>query len=124
MSELRIIRGSDIQLYAGDTPLFGVTAFSAAEKKQYHAVYEYGNAAACAYIPQGASYELELCVLSLFDKQLPTGSFTLRVVDGDTTYSYDACRVTGRKTAVKGSGKAVEVFTLAADNMRKQVAQT
>ena len=122
MNELRIVRGTDVKLYVGETPLFGVTAFSAVQKPLYHEVYEYLSTKPCERIPQGTRYELTLSMMALFDKQLPSQpGFTLKVVDGDTTYCYENCRVTEQKTAVKGSENAAEVFTLEADSMRKQV---
>ena len=121
MSELRLIRGSDVKLYAGDTPLFGVTGMYAVKKSPFHEVYEYLSASPCDYIPQGEAYEIELSFLSLFDKQLPTDEpFTLQVVDGDSAYCYDNCRVIGQKTTLKGDDHAAEVFTVRADNMRKR----
>ena len=66
--------------------------------------------------------EIRLELMALFDGQLPTQEeFTLRVEDNGTTYHYENCRVTERKTVLKGNQKAVEVFTLEADQMRKAV---
>ncbi|MBQ3264322.1 MAG: hypothetical protein IJH07_00960 [Ruminococcus sp.] len=125
MNELRIVRGTDVKLYVDQTPLFGVTAFSAVQKPLYHEVYEYLSAKPCERISQGTRYELTLSVMALFDKQLPSQSvFTLSVVDSDTTYYYEGCRVIKQKTAVKGSENAAEVFTLVADSMRRQVAES
>lgn len=124
MSELRIVRGTDVRLYVGDTPIFGVTAFSAVEKPLYHEVYEYLSAVPCERVPQGSSYVLQLSMMALFDKQLPTDpGFTLRVVDGSTAYCYYNCRITQRKTELKGNGNAVEVFSVEADSMRKRWAR-
>ena len=123
MNKLRIVRGTDVMLYVGTTPLFGVTAFSAEQKQRYHEVYEYLNAEPCERLPQNKRYELTLSMMALFDKQLPSQpGFSLRIVDGDATYRYENCRVTGQKTVVKGSENAAQVFTLEADSMRKQVA--
>ena len=124
MNEMRIVRGTDVTLYADSTPLFGVTAFSASEKLRFHEVYEYLNAKPCERIPQGAYYEIQLSMMSLFDHQLPSqAGFTLKAVDGGVTYSYENCRVTGRKTELKGNGHACEVFTVEADELRRTVAQ-
>lgn len=121
MSELRIIRGTDVKLYVVNTPLFGVTAFSAVRKTAYHEVYEYLSAKPCERIPQGSYYEIKLSVMSLFDRQLPEEpGFVLRVVDGDTSYCYDNCRITGQRTKLNENDTAVEEFTIEADNMRKR----
>lgn len=124
MNELRIVRGSDVRLYAEDTPLFGVTAFSAKEEISSHKVYEYLSSKPCEYIPQGSRYELELVVMALFDKQLPRESgFVFRVEDGDTSYLYHNCRVVGQKTETKGKDIAFEKIILEADSMEKRVAE-
>lgn len=122
MNELRIIRGTDVKLYADDTPLFGITEFSAVQKKSYYDVYEYLSAEPREHIPQGAHYEIRLGMMALFDGQLSEqGGFTLRIEDGNMEYRYENCRVTERKTEMKGNAKAVEVLSLAADRMRKAV---
>ena len=122
MSELRIVRGTDVTLFAGETPLFGVVSFSAVSGRKYYEVYEYLNAKPCERVPQGEQYEIRLGVMALFDQQLPDQpGFTLRVVDGDTTYCYENCRITGKNTEVKGNGCAAEVFSIEADELRKQV---
>ena len=121
MNELRIVRGTDIELYVGNTPLFGVTAFSAGEKVNYHKAYEYLNAAPCEYIPQGSRYEIELVVMSLFGNQLPEGGFVLRIGDGEFSYLYHNCRVVEKKTQTKGKDFAAERLVIEADRMEKQV---
>ena len=122
MSDLRIIRGSDVRLYADNTPLFGVTALRAVKKQRYHEVYEYLSAEPCERVPQASGYEIELCVMAMFDRQLPEQpGFTLYAVDGLTKYRFVNCRVTGRKTELNGSRSVTEVFTIEADDLREQV---
>ena len=122
MKELRIVRGTDVKLFVGESPLFGVTSFTAVQKPRHYDVYEYLRSEPCERISQGSRYEIKLEFMALFDHQLPTQEdFTLRVVDGDCVYCYENCRVTERRTQLKGNAKAVEVFTLEADRMRKAV---
>lgn len=123
MNEIRMIRGTDIRLYADQTPLFGVTAFSAEQKTRFHEVYEYLNAKPCERIPQGTYYTITLQMMTLFDRQLPQDDFTLDVEDGDTTYRFEHCRVTLQQTKIQGNGHAAAVFTVEADSMRRQVTQ-
>ena len=124
MNELRIVRGTDICLYADDEPLFGVTSFTAEEKPLFHEVYEYLDSKPCDRIPQGTEYEIRIGMMSLFDHQLPVvEEFTLRLTDGDVTYCYENCRVVGRRTKTEGSGMATEEFTVKANQMEKQVAE-
>ena len=124
MNELRIVRGTDICLYADDEPLFGVTSFGAEEKPLYHEVYEYLNSKPCDRIPQGPEYEIRIGMMSLFGHQLPVGEeFALRLTDGGVTYRYGNCCVVGRRTKTEGSGIATEEFTVKADTMEKQVAE-
>lgn len=124
MNELRVVRGTDITLFANDAPLFGITAFSAEEKPLYHEVYEYLSKRPCERIPQGTEYVIRIGMMSLFDHQLPADeAFTLRLVDGNVTYYYGNCRIVGRKTKTEGSGMATEEFTVQADQMEKQVAE-
>ena len=122
MKELRIVRGTDVRLFVGESPLFGVTSFTAVQKPRHYDVYEYLRSEPCERIPQGSRYEIRLEFMALFSDQLPTQeAFTLRVADGDSVYCYENCRVTERKTQLKGNLKSVEVFTLEADRMRKAV---
>lgn len=124
MSELRIVRGTDVKLFAENEPLFGVTEFSAVQKNSYYDVYEYLSCVPCERVPQGSHYELKLKFMALFDNQLPVGNgFSLCVADGNTAYYYENCRITERKTELKGNAKSVEVFTLEADRMRKAVIE-
>ena len=124
MSELRIVRGTDIKLYVADTPIFGVTEINIVEKPLYHEVYEYLSTLPCERVPQGTGYVIHMKMMSLFDKQLPTEpGFILRVVDGRSSYCYYNCRITQRKTELKGNGSAVEAFTVEADRMRKRWAR-
>ena len=121
MNELRIVRGTDVKLFVGDSPLFGVMDFTAVQKQRFYDVYEYLRTEPYERIPLGSRYEIRLELMALFDGQLPTREdFTLRVEDNGTTY-HENCRVTERKTVLKGNQKAVEVFTLEADQMRKAV---
>ena len=121
MSELRIVRGTDVKLYADDTPLFGVTAVSAKEKPSYHAVYEYLSAAPCEYIPQGSRYEIEISMMSLFSDQFSGKSgFVFRIADGETSYHYENCRVIEQKTVLDEKNLATERIILEADSMRKR----
>ena len=122
MNELRIVRGSDVKLFIGDVPLFGVTGFTAVQKPHHYDVYEYLRSQPCEQIPLGSGYEIKLELMALFDNQLPMREdFALRVADSDSVICYDNCRVTEHKTQLKGNAKAVEVFTLKADRMRKAV---
>lgn len=122
MNELRIVRGTDVKLFVGDTPLFGVTGFTAVQKPRFYDVYEYLRSAPYERIPQGSLYEIKLELMALFDGQLPTHEeFTLCVEDNGTVYRYEGCCVTERKTTLNGNAKAVEIFTLKANNMRKAV---
>lgn len=124
MSELRIVRGTDVGLYAGDTPLFGVISLTVMQKNRYREVYEYLSAKPCERLPQGSVYEITLRMMSLFDDQLPSqDGFTLRIVDGNSAYCYYNCRVTGRKTELNGNHNAAEVFTVEADSMSKRWAR-
>ena len=122
MKELRIVRGTDVKLFIGDVPLFGVTSFTAVQKNHSYDVYEYLRSEPCERVPQGSNHEIRLEFMALFDNQLPTQEdFTLRVADGNTICRYDGCRVTEQRTELKGNQKAVEVFLLEADQMRKAV---
>ena len=112
MKELRIVRGTDVRLFVGESPLFGVTSFTAVQKPRLFHVFEYLRSEPCERIPQGSRYEIKIPMRE---------NFTLIVTDNGTTYCYENCRVTERKTQLKGNQKAVEVFTLEADSMRKAV---
>ena len=121
MNDLRIVRGTDIRIYADENPLFGVTEFTASQTVKYHEVYEYLCAVPCERVPQGEGYVIKLHILSLFDRQLPTDrAFTLHVIDGDREYRYENCRVIERKTQVKGNHHAGVIVTVEAEYMRKR----
>lgn len=122
MNELRLIRGTQLDVFAGEEPLFGLVSFSASQKIAYRDVYEYLSAEPCEHVPQGSGYEISLRFLSFFDSQLPENElFTLTVRDKDARYIYGNCRLVARKTEVKGNEYAAEVVTVEADTMEKQV---
>lgn len=121
MSELRIIRGRDIVLFLDDEPLFGVTEFSAAEKRVFHQVRECMRSAAVKHVPQGAHYQLKLKALNVFDGQIPEDEpFTLSVRFEDEEYVYENCRLTECVYGAKGAENAESIYTLEADSMRWQ----
>ena len=70
MNELRVVRGTDIRLFADEAPLFGITSFTAEEKPKFHEVYEYLNAKPCERIPQGGEYVIRIGMMAMFDHQL------------------------------------------------------
>lgn len=122
MNEMKVVRGTDIMLYADDKPLFGVLSFSAAEKRLYHEIYEYLSIKPCERVPQGSVYEIKLSLMALFDHQLPSQpGFSLCVADGDEEYRYENCRIIGQQSELKGSEYAAEVFTVEADSFTKAV---
>ena len=87
MNELRIVRGTDVKLFVGDTPLFGVMEFTAVQKPCHYDVYEYLRSKPCERIPQGSRYEIRLEFMALFCDQLPTQEdFTLRVAITATAF--------------------------------------
>ena len=71
MSKLRIIRGKDIVLSLDDEPLFGVTEFSATEKRVFHQVRECMRSAAVKHVPQEAHYQLKLKALNVLTVRYP-----------------------------------------------------
>ena len=122
MTEFRLVRGTQITVYADESPLFGLISFSASQQIQYHEVYEYLSAEPCDRVPQGKGYAITMRFLSMFDSQLPEDeAFTLTVADGDTRYIYKDCRMTSRKTELRGNEHAEEVIKAQADTMEKQV---
>lgn len=124
MNELRVVRGTDIRLFADGTPLFGITSFTAEEKPKFHEVYEYLNTKPCERIPQGVEYVICIGMMALFDRQLSEcDGFSLTLVDGNVSYRYDGCHIVGRKTRLDGNDMATEEFTLKADQMTKQVTE-
>ena len=121
MSELRIIRGKDIVLFLDDEPLFGVTEFSATEKRVYHQVRECMRSAAVKHVPQEAHYQLKVKALNVFDGQIPEDElFTLSVRFEDEEYVYENCRLTECVYGAKGAENAESIYTLEADSMRWQ----
>lgn len=124
MNELRVVRGTDIRLFANEAPLFGITSFTAVEKPLFHEVYEYLNAKPCKRIPQGVEYVICIGMMAMFDHQLSDNEgFSLTLVDGNVSYRYDGCHIVGRKTRLDGNDMATEEFTLKADQMTKQVTE-
>ena len=120
MDELRIIRGTDVTLYADDDPLFGVTAFSASQAVKVHEVHEYLSAAPVQRVPQGAVYQINMKIMTMFASQIPDAPFTLRIADGETEYRYENCSAVSRKAEAQGNEYIVTAVTCEADRMTKR----
>lgn len=122
MNELKILRGGDIGLYIDGEELFGVVAFTATEKTESHAIYEYLSASPYDAVQQASAYEIRLSVLSLFDRQIAERCrFTLSVVEGDTRYCYEHCRVAEKRREAKENHNVGYTYLIQADKLVKQV---
>lgn len=124
MNELRITRSRDIELYIGAEQLFGVTDFVARSDSESYPIREFLSGEAVAIINGRISYEIRLSVLSLFRYELlDENGFTLDVIDGDVVYRYEGCTVTGQERSIKAGKNVVDLFTITAKIMRKQVRE-
>ena len=117
MSELRIIRGKDIELKLNGSPLFGVTEFTSTENKVFHEVKEYMSSKVAARVPQQPEYKIKLRAMSMFDPLIPEdGSFTLSLRYEYEEYVYGGCRVLSREKAAKGIGSPESVYSVTAES--------
>ncbi|MBR1535000.1 MAG: hypothetical protein IJ639_11575 [Ruminococcus sp.] len=124
MNELRITRSRDIELYAGEEQLFGVTDFVAKSSYESYPIREYLSGEAFEIVNGKISYEIKMSVLSLFRfEALEENGFTLSAVDGDVEYRYDGCTVTAHERDIKAGRNVVDIFTITAKSMRKQVRE-
>lgn len=122
MSDLKILRGRDINATVNGQALFGLTELSTAHKPQYHEVYEYLSASPYARVPAGSICRIKLYMHSLFSRQIPMdGSFTLTVGDDEYEYIYSGCRVLERNTAARGDKSIEEVFLIEAESQTERV---
>lgn len=124
MNELRITRSRDIELFVGEEQLFGVTDFVAKSSCESYPIREYLSGEALEIVNAKNSYEIRLSVLSLFRYEvIAENGFTLNAVDGDVVYSYEGCAVTGQERSIREGKNMVDVFTITAKSMRKQVRE-
>ena len=124
MTELHITRSRDIGLYIGDEQLFGVTDFLARSKSDGYPIREYLRGEPHAVVNSQVSYELRLTTLSLFRyAALEEDGFTLRVEDDDTVSSYLGCTVTGHERSVQAGKNVVDIYTIKAKEMTRQVQE-
>ena len=122
MTELRITRSRDIELYAGEEQLFGVTDFSAKETGESHPIREYLSGEPVAVVNSRSAYEIRMSMLSLLSFAAPDESgFILSAVDGDVVYCYEGCTVIGHERKIKAGKNVVDDYVIAAKSMRKQV---
>ncbi len=124
MNELRITRSRDIELYIGEEQLFGVTDFVAKTACESYPIREYLSGEAFEIVNGRISAEIRLSVLSLFRYEIiGENGFTLSAVDGEIVYSYEGCTVTGQERSIKEGKNVVDVFTITAKSMRRQVRE-
>lgn len=124
MNELRITRSRDIELYIGEEQLFGVTDFVAKTACESYPIREYLSGEAYEIVNGRISAEIRLSVLSLFRYEIiGENGFTLNAVDGEIVYSYEGCTVTGQERSIKEGKNVVDVFTITAKSMRRQVRE-
>ena len=124
MTELRITRSRDIELYIGDEQLFGVTDFEAKSTCESYPIREYLSGEPFEIVNSRTDYEIRMSVLSLFHFDvLDIDGFTLSVVEGDTVYQYEGCTKIAHTRKIEAGKNVVDVFTFAAKSMRKQVRE-
>lgn len=124
MSELRITRSRDIELYIDGEQLFGVTDFHAKTVAKSYPIREYLSGEPVAITGGETEIEIRMTVLSLFHFAVTEeDGFTLCAVDGDTVYCYDGCTVVGSERSVKAGRYVVDEFVIQAAKMRKQVQE-
>ena len=121
MTELRITRGRDIQLFCNDEPLYGVTHFSAVSRYEKHEVGEYLSGEPIAVLNAGETHELSLKVLSLFSPfPARESGFTITAADGDSEYRYEDCIVTRCERDARGDKTVTDSYTITARKMTKR----
>lgn len=122
MTEFRITRSRDIELYVDDEQLFGVTEFRSRSLYESHKIREYLCGEPHAVVNGKTEYELRLSVLSLFRYAiLDDADFSLRVVDEENDYIYDGCAVIRHDRCITAGKNVVDEYVIAAKSMRKQV---
>ena len=124
MSDLKIIRGKDIELRINDRIIFGVTEFTAHEKTAFHEVRECMSSKPVALVPQEPEYEIKLTLMSMFDGQIPENRvFSLSLRYDDEEYVYGGCRVLSRDKVVKAMGGPLSVYTISAEDRAYHVIE-
>lgn len=122
MTELKITRGKDVELYADEEILFGVTEFVATGERKVKEIYEYLSGEPCATIENAPEYEIRLSVMSLFNYAVfDRERFTISVVDGDVCYVYEDCVAVRRERKVKASEPVCDSYHIKAKRMVKRV---
>ncbi len=124
MTDLRITRSRDIELYIGDEQLYGVTELSAKERYESYPIREYLSGEPFTTVNGKTVIEIRMTVLSLFRYAvLEESGFDLSVVDGETVYCYEGCTVVGHDRGIKAGKLVVDEYLITAEHMRKQVAE-
>lgn len=122
MSELTVLRGRDIEIFADERPLFGVTSFSAKEKTSYHSVHEFLSSQAVERVAQGTVYELRLKIMAIFSSQIPADrAFDIRLRADGEEFTYYGCRTAAVEREAQGNKNTDSVFTLTADSFGRRV---
>lgn len=122
MTEYRITRSKDIELYIGEEQLFGVTDLASKSVYEEHPIREYLSGEPYATVNAKNAYEIRMSVLSLFSFSVPDGSpFSFRLIDGDAEYLYEGCMVIRHERSVEAGKNVVDKYVITAKNMRKQV---
>jgi len=121
MTELRITRGSDIELYADGELLFGVTDFRAVSTGSSREIHEYLCSQPVVIVNSAEKHELTLSVLSLFNYNVfDNTGFTLSVVDGDTAYDYEGCSAVRCERRIQADKNVSDRYTLIATKLTKR----
>ena len=124
MSELRIIRGRDIDVFINNRPAFGITELSVRKKRGYHDVYEFLSSEPVERIAQGTGYEVKLKMMSMFDSQIPSDeSFSISVIEDEVEYSVGGCIVTDVCSKVNGGANAVQSYMIEALSFTERVIE-
>ena len=124
MSELRVIRGRDLELKVDGDVLCGATYFKAVSQSRTREIREFLSGQPVDVLSAGGSHEIELTVLELFAGGVPEDSeFTLSVADGGSEYIYEGCRVVRRERIAPAKANLSDKYLIRAVKMTKRGIQ-
>ena len=121
MSELRVVRGRDLELRLNGEELCGVTFFRAVSQNKANEIREYLSSDPVAVLPGAQRHEIELSALEMFGGAVPEGeSFSLSVIDPDSEYVYEGCIVVRKERSLSAKGSLSVKYLIKAEKMTKR----
>ena len=118
MNTLRILKGSDINIYVDDTLLCFVTQFEAMMQRDAYEIKEMLSENAVDYVNQSEGYVIYITAYTHLNAEVfEKDGFTLSVKGNGKMFNYSSCVLESVRKVANGDKPIVFKYTIKAKNL-------